>query len=463
VIENGDPNRPFYVSGYLAMCRLKICDWQGLDDARAAIAAGVREGLFVIDPMGHTALSSSAEAQLHCARIWTQEKFPPQGTPFWTGPKYRHERLRIAYVSGDFRTHAVASLIAGVFDCHDTSKFEITGVSYGVDDKSAMRKRLEGAFDRFIDIRDREDADVLATLREMEIDIAVDLSGFTGVSRTGLFARRIAPVQVNYLGFPSTMGAPYMDYIIADRTVIPPEDFEFYSEQVVWLPEQYQANDRKRAVAPRIPSRGEAGLPEDGFVFCCFNNNHKITPEIFSIWMRLLTEVEGSVLWLYRDNGTAARNLRREAEARGVAGERLIFASRVEPMDHLARHTLADLFLDTLPYNAHTTTSDALWTGVPVIAAPGTTFAGRVATSLVKAAGVPELAASSLEDYEALALSFARDREKLRDVKHKILRNRETCPLFDTARITGHLEAAYLRMHERYHAGEPPAGFAVPP
>lgn len=462
-IESGDPNRPSYISGYLAFCRLKVCDWQGLDEARAGIAAGVREGLFVIDPMGHSAFSSSAESQLHCARIWTREKFPPIGAPYWTAPQYQHERIRIAYVSSDFRTHAVASLIAGVIDRHDRTKFEVTGVSYGVNDKSTMRTRLEQAFERFIDIRDMEDADVLAKLKELEIDIAVDLTGYTGVSRTGLFARRIAPVQVNYLGFPSTMGAGYMDYIIGDRTVIPPEDVDHYDEKVVWLPDQYQANDRKRAIAPRIPSRAEEGLPEKGFVFCCFNNNHKITPEMFSIWMRLLAQTEGSVLWLYQDNSAAARNLRREAEARGISGSRLIFASRVEPMDHLARHALADLFLDTLPYNAHTTASDALWAGVPLVTSPGTAFPGRVAKSLVTAAGLPELAAPALEAYEALALTLARDPKKLGAIKDKILRNRDSCPLFDTAKITRYLEAAYLRMHERHIAGEPPAGFAVPP
>jgi protein O-GlcNAc transferase len=462
-IESADPNRPSYIPGYLTLCRMKICDWKGLDEARAAVAAGVREGLFVIDPMGHSVMSSSAESQLLCARIWTREKFPPQGAAFWAGPGHRHERIRIAYVSSDFRTHAVASLIAGVFDHHDRANFEVTGLSYGPDDGSPMRRRLEQAFDRFIDIRDRDDTGVTAVLREMEIDIAIDLTGYTGVSRTGLFARRIAPVQVNYLGFPSTMGAEYMDYIIADRTVIPPEDVEHYSEQVVWLPDQYQANDRKRALAPRIPSREEAGLPANGFVYCCFNNNHKITPEMFSIWMRLLAQVEGSVLWLYQDNSAAARNLRREAQARGISGERLIFAPRVEPMEHLARHTLADLFLDTLPYNAHTTASDALWTGIPIITVPGATFAGRVATSLVTAAGVPELAVPALEDYEQLALALARDPERLRAVRDKILRNRETCALFDTEKITRYLEAAYRRMHERHRAGEPPAGFAVPP
>jgi protein O-GlcNAc transferase len=462
-ILGSDPNCPSHVRGYLTICRLHICDWRGLADERAAIAAGIHGGLFVLDPVGNAVMSSSAADQYDCARTWAMEKFPAQGAAHWQGPKYSHDRIRIAYVSADYRAHAVAFLVAGIFEHHDRTRFEVTGVSYGTDDGSAMRRRMEGAFDRFIDIRGMNDTEVADMLKHMEIDIAVDLSGYTGISRTGVFARRAAPLQVNYLGYPGTMGADYMDYVIGDPTVIPPEDWPYYSEKIVWLPRQYQANDRKRRVAERTPSREEVGLPARGFVFCCFNNNHKISPEMFDIWMRLLTQVEGSVLWLFQDNPTAARNLRREAEIRGVAAGRLVFAPRALPEDHLARQRLADLFLDTLPYNAHTTASDAIWVGLPLVTTPGKTFAARVAASLLKAAGLPELVAPTLADYEALALNLARDTSALAAIKAKLVRNRDSCALFDTASITRQLEAAFVRMHERRLAGEPPMSFAVAP
>jgi protein O-GlcNAc transferase len=290
----------------------------------------------------------------------------------------------------------------------------------------------------------------------------VDLQGYTKGCRPGIFAQRAAPVQVNYLGYPGTMGAPYMDYIIGDRMVIPPEQHSCYSEKVVYLPDCYQANDSRRGIAPHIPTRAQAGLPEEGFVFCCFNNNHKINPRVFGIWMRLLQEVEESVIWLLEDNPVAARNLRREAERRGVAPGRVVFAPRVKMEEHLARHRLADLFLDTLPYNAHVTASDALWVGLPVLTCLGHTFAGRVAASLLQAVGLPELITRSWEEYEALALKLAADGDRLADIRARLARNRTTQPLFDTERFRRHIEAAYATMWERAEHGEPPASFAVP-
>jgi len=257
------------------------------------------------------------------------------------------------------------------------------------------------------------------------------------------------------------MAADYVDYVIADKVVIPEDHRRFYSEQVAYLPDTYQCNDSKRAIAPRAPSRTEAGLPEKAFVFCCFNNNHKILPEMFDIWMRLLRQVDNSVLWLLQDNQAVVRNLAREASARGVAPERLVFARRCLPADHLARQRLADLFLDTLPYNAHTTCSDALWAGLPLVTILGGNFAGRVAASLLSALGLPELIARSLEEYEALALKLARDRDALAAIRDKIARNRDTHALFDTARFTRNLEAAYVSMWERYQRGERPQTFAV--
>ena len=320
-----------------------------------------------------------------------------------------------------------------------------------------MRRRIETAFDRFIDAQAMSDAQVATMLRELEIDIAIDLNGYSGEKRTGILAHRPAPVQVNYLGFPGTMGAPFIDYIIADRMVIPDENRIYYSEQVVYLPHTYLPNDGKRPIAENTPSRIEAGLPETGFVFACHNAAHKIGPEMFDVWMRLLQTVEGSVLWLKSPNPSAMGNLRREAKARGVAPERLVFAPRLpQTEDHLARLRLADLFLDTLPYNAHATACDALWAGLPVLTCLGNTFPGRVAASLLHAIGLPELVTSSLAEYEELALALARNPERLAAIKAKLMRNRDTEPLFDTARFTRDLESAYTTMWERTQRGEPP-------
>jgi predicted O-linked N-acetylglucosamine transferase (SPINDLY family) len=300
-------------------------------------------------------------------------------------------------------------------------------------------------------------------LRDLEVDIAVDLKGFTRYCRTAIFAMRPAPIQVNYLGYPGTMGTDYIDYIIADRFVIPPEHHQYYTEKVVYLPDTYQANDPLRLVYKLAPTRADAGLPENGFLFCSFNNNFKITPTMFNVWMRLLQKIEGSVLWLFEGNSVAPTLLRREAERRGISADRLVFAPQVKMEDHLARHCLADLFLDTQYYNAHTTASDALRSGLPVITCPGTTFASRVAGSLLTAIGMPELITNSLEEYEALALKLARDPALLSSVKRKLACNREMHPLFDTERFTRHLEAAYATMWRLYQLGKPPVSFTVEP
>jgi predicted O-linked N-acetylglucosamine transferase (SPINDLY family) len=349
--------------------------------------------------------------------------------------------------------------MADVFERHDRSRFQTVAMSFGLDDGSAMRRRLETAFDRFIDIEGVGDLDAARTLKEMEIDIAVDLTGFTGASRSAIFANRPAPIQVNFLGYPGTMGADYIDYIIADRIVIPEAHQPLYAENVVYLPDSYHPNGL-RPVTAQTPGRAEVGLPEAGFVFCSFNNNYKITPEIFAVWMRLLQAAPDSVLWLLEDNEAASRNLRREAQA-SVSPERLIFAPRTSQDEHLARHRLASLFLDTLPYNAHTTASDALRMGVPVLTAQGTTFAGRVAASLLHAAGLPELITDSLEDYEAMALKLVREPGALGVLKSKLERNRATSPLFDTARCTLSLEAAFAAMYERSQQGLPAGPIAV--
>ena len=453
---------PSWTLGYLTICRLHCCDWRGLSAAREQMAADLEAGRFVLDPQGFSMLSNSLDQQRQCARIWARDKVVRPAKLLWSGERYRHERIRLAYLSADFRTHATAFLMAGVFEHHDRNQFETVAISYSTDDGSPMRSRLEESFDRFIDVQTMNDTEVAEIVRDMEIDVAVDLKGYTAESRPGILAARPAPVQAHYLGFPGTMGVEFVDYLIADPILIPEEHRAWYAEKIAYLPDSYQCNDRKRRVADRAPTRFEMGLP-DGLVFCCFNNNHKLMPEIFDVWMRLLGAVDGSVLWLLQDNAAVASNLRREARARGIAPERLIFASRTDPSMHLARQTLADLFLDTLPYNAHTTTSDALWVGVPVLTVLGSTFAGRVAASLLHAAGVPELVTNSLGEYEALAVKLAREPWRLAAIRSKLRATRDTNALFDTARITRSLEAAYRKMWDIQQSGSPPQTFAVGP
>ncbi len=438
------------------------CNWAGFYESRARLLDAVRAGGQVALPFQVAVLSDSAEEHLASARTYVARRYPT-ATPLWTGERYRHDRIRIAYLSADFRDHATAHLMAELFERHDRSRFEVSAWSFGADVQDAMRARLQKAFEQFNDVRNQSDMEVAALLRAREIDIAVDLKGFTDGCRPAIFARRAAPIQVNYLGYPGTTGADYMDYIIGDPEVIPQEHDRFYAEKVVRLPDSYQVNDSKRVIAEQTVSRAEAGLPERGFVFCCFNNNYKITPDVFDVWMRLLQRVTGSVLWLLEDNASASRNLKLEAEARGVRADRLVFAARMLPPDHLARHRLADLFLDTLPCNAHTTASDALWAELPVLTCRGHAFPGRVAASLLRAVGLPELITENLADYETLAFKLATTSALLADIKSRLARNRTTHPLFDIDRYRRHIESAYITMYERYQRAEMPQGFSVTP
>jgi len=372
----------------------------------------------------------------------------------------KNEKIRIGYFSADFKNHPVAFLIAELFELHDRSRFEIYGFSL-VNAADEMRGRLKLAFDHFIEVGRESDIEAAQLCRSLNIDIAVDLTGFTKDARTAIFAHRAAPIQVNYLGYPGTMGVDYIDYIIADNTLISPELQSCYSEKVVCLPNSYQVNDRKRLISDRQFTRQGLGLPENGFVFCCFNNNFKILPTTFEGWMRILKAVEGSVLWLFQDNSWAVENLKKEAEKLGIAADRLVFAERMPLPDHLARHRLADLFLDTFPYNAHTTASDALWTDLPVLTLMGQSFASRVAASLLNAVGLPELITRTQEEYEALAIELALSPKKLADLKLKLSNNRLTAPLFDTPLFTKHLEAAYIQMYECHQSGLEPTHFSV--
>jgi protein O-GlcNAc transferase len=444
------------IEGYRLYARMHLCDWEDIAAEQARLVASIRSGKANAQPFIFLAVPATPSDQRQCAQAWLERHFPPVEPPRWNGQRYDHDRIRVAYLSADFRQHAASTLMAGMFECHDRSRFEVTAISFGPDDRSELRKRLEAAFDRFVDARGRSDDEIADLLRSLEIDIAVDLMGFTTESRTGIFARRPVPVQAHYMGFPGTMAAPYLDYIMADGVVIPREAHAHYSEKVVSLPNSYFVNDDKRAIAARAFRRSDLGLPAKGFVFCCFNASYKITPEVFEVWMRILEAVDGSVLWLYRENAKAADNLRREARRRGIDGERLVFAHRLPPSEHLARYPAADLFLDTLPYNAHTTAADALWAGLPVLTCCGETFVGRVAASLLDAVGLLELVTTSLDDYERLAVELARDAKRLAEIRTNLAANRTKMPLFDTSLFTRHMEAAFVAMHERHQAGLPP-------
>jgi protein O-GlcNAc transferase len=454
--------RAAYTLSSLVWNELAVCRWDRLTPHVDALRSQVRRGEIPAEPFVLIAVSPSPEEQRLCAQRHVREKLP-QRPPLWQGPRYRHDRVRLAYLSADYSEHATAYLAAGLFERHDRSRFEVIGVSYGPDDHSPMRQRLVRAFDQFVDVRSRGDEETARLLREMEVDVAIDLKGYTTGARPAILSYRPAPVQASYLGFPGTMAAPFIDYIVADRWVLPEEDRLHYTEQVVYLPDSYQVNDAARRVAERTPTRAQVGLPQDAFVFCCFNNSYKIMPPVFAVWMKLLREIPQSALWLLEDSAEAIRRLQQAAQAAGVDPARLVFAARVAPAEHLARHRLADLFLDTLPYNAHTTASDALWAGLPLLTCVGQTFAGRVAGSLLHAVGVPELVTRSLHDYATLALELARAPGRLADIRGRLERNRSTTPLFDLERFRRHLEAAYLTMWKTSQRGAPPRGFAVAP
>jgi predicted O-linked N-acetylglucosamine transferase (SPINDLY family) len=450
-----DPLHPF-TKGLLLYQLMLCCDWQGTGALIAEIDGDVNSGKLAVEPFVWQSVAKSARSLRLCAELYTAFKYPAGETIAFAGSSGGRQKIRIGYASGEFREQATSHLFVGVLECHDRSRFEIYGIDNGWDDGSAMRGRIDAAVDGMIDIRPLSDMAAVAAVRDKQIDILVNLNGYFGEHRTQLFAQRSAPLQVGYLGFPGTLGARFMDYIVADAHVIPEDQKAYYTEKVIYLPNSYQANDRKKAIANQAFSRLNCGLPERGVVFCSFNSNYKIVPEMFDAWMRILSQVKDSVLWLLEDNPEAAINLRKQAAARGVEAQRLVFAVRLPLADHLARHRVADMFLDTLPCNAHTTASDALWAGLPVLSCVGESFPGRVAASLLHAIRLPELIASNLADYESMAVELATDPGKLATIKRRLADNRLTTPLFDTALLTQHIEMAYTAIHQRRQAGLAP-------
>lgn len=454
------PRLPYAYSVRL-QAKMSLCDWSSYDTDSAAVIRSVADGEAGALPFIFLGLPSDPALQQRCAESYAASKYPPLPAPAFPRPHASQTKLRIGYFSADMHRHAIGYLTAGLFEQHDRSRFEIHCFSFGPPSTDVMRQRLQAGVDHFHDVYDKSDADIGNRTRALGIDIAVDLTGYTRNERTGIFAQRVAPVQVNYLGFPGTMGTPIMDYIVADRVIAPPEHFPYFTESVVHLPHTYQSTDNRRQVSGRVFRRTELGLPEDGFVFCSFNNNYKLTPDVFAVWMRLLHKVPGSVLWLLESSSGISTMLHKSAAHHGIAPERVIFAKRMASPEHLARQPLADLFLDSFHYNAHTTASDALWTGLPVLTRIGNTFASRVAASLLRAADLPELVTQSTEEYETLALALATDPVRLRAIRQKLAAGRDTCALFDTPRFTRGLEAAYRAMWDRHLAGLPPAHIAI--
>ncbi len=452
-----------FLPGTLAYVRSQVGIWQGGLGGNSDLEAGLEARQKVSHPFPVLAALDSARLQRVAAEVWVASKHPAQSALGPIAKAARKGKIRLGYYSADFYNHATSYLMANLFESHDRDRFELFAFSFGVEKQDEMRQRIARAFDRFIDVRSRSDQEVAQLSRELGIDIAIDLKGFTQHERADMFAYRCAPIQVNYLGYPGTLGAGYIDYLIADPVLIPAQARVHYAEKIAYLPHSYQVNDAQRKIADRVFDRQELGLPDRGFVFCCFNNTYKITPQTFDSWMRLLKAVPGSVLWLFEDNALAASNLRREAQARGVESSRLIFAQRMPLPEHLARHRAADLFLDTLPYNAHTTASDALWAGLPVVTWMGESFAGRVAASLLTAIGLPELITQTQQAYEAKALELALNPDLLRAVKDKLAANRLAAPLFDVPLFARHIEAAYSAMYERHQADLAPDHLFVDP
>jgi predicted O-linked N-acetylglucosamine transferase (SPINDLY family) len=437
-----------------------ICDW---DSVATDIKLIPKLGTFEthVPPFMLLSLEDAPERHRLRSEIYSKARYPHKSMSTWVKPVQKPRRLKIGYFSADFHNHATMYLMAQVFATHNHEHFEVYAFSYGPDKRDEMRHKLIANVDKFYDVRNMSDAEIIELAKTTNLDIAVDLKGYTKDHRLSLFSSRLAPVQISYLGYPGTLGADFIDYIVADQTLIPEDKRRYYTEQIIYLPYTYQPTDNKRRISSKIVTRQDVGLPSDAFVFCCFNQNYKISPKEFDIWMRLLSKVEGSVLWLLRSNKWTENNLKQQAEALGINSKRLVFADRIPQAEHIARQKLADLFLDTFNVNAHTTTSDALWAGLPVVTKMGQGFAARVAGSLLNAIGLPELVTTTKQDYEELILELATNPTRLAKVKEKLATNRLNQPLFNTELYTSHLESGYQQAYQNYFDGNPPQTITV--
>jgi len=435
--------------GTVAHLKMKMCSWDNLPESIEKLQSKLQSNKKNAHPFHLLALVDDGLLHKQSAEIYAQALHPTDLT-LGAIPKIpKHEKIRIGYFSADFRHHAVSILTAELFELHDKNQFETIAFSSGLDDKSSLRARLSSSFDQFIDVSSMSDLEIARLARQLEIDIAVDLGGFTTDSRTGIFALRAAPVQMSYIGYLGTMGTQYIDYLFADKTIIPEDSKELYSEKIAYLP-SYQVNDSHRKIAEKVFTRAELGIPQDSFVFACFNNNYKILPATFEGWMRILKAIEGSVLFLYAENEWAQKNLIREAEAKGIESQRIIFGMHLPADEYLARYQACDLFLDTTPYNAGTTASDALWAGLPVLTLIGKSFASRVAASLLNAIDLPELITTTQSAYEAKAIELAHNPDKLASIKQKLAQNRSSTQLFNTALFAKNIEEVYTKIYHRY-------------
>ncbi|MBT8562335.1 hypothetical protein G6717_07090 [Polynucleobacter paneuropaeus] len=449
-----EPNADFIFGNWLHS-KMQLGLWEGFNENIANVMSGLKSGRRVIHPFHLLSLIDSSALHQRAAEIYSASR-GIEAQEKYDFDKEVKQKIRVGYFSSDFRNHAVTNLTAELFELHDRDAFQIYAFSSGFKNNDEQRQRLRKVFDEFIDISELSDQEAVSLVRTTKIDIAVDLGGYTENSRIGVFERRVAPIQVSYLGYLGTLGTGHMDYIFADQEVIPIENEQYFAEKIARLPNCFQINDSKRLISEKIYSRDEFGLPEDGFVFCSFNNSYKITPEIFSSWCRILQKVEDSVLWLYEANKGMVENLQREASSRGVNSERLIFGGTLPIPEYLARYRLADLFLDTFPYNAGTTASDALWAGLPVLTLSGKTFPARMAGSILKAIDLPELVTHTIADYENLAVELATNKPMLKAIRTKLAANRVSTPLFDSPRTTKNIEKAYQIMYERYLEGKDP-------
>jgi tetratricopeptide (TPR) repeat protein len=455
-----EPASPFLI-GKLLHQKMLCADWSETKSLAGSIKEAILSDQPAAEPFGYQGISDSEEDLKRCAQIYASKIYPSHLQAVGQASEKSPRKIKIAYLCGEFREHATSLLLCGVFESHNKDEFETYALDNGWDDGSKTRQRLNNCFDHIYDIKNLSDKQAIELIRTLEIDILVNLNGYFGAERQNIFSYHSAPIQVSYLGFPGTLGVDYMDYLIADSTVIPEGSQKFYCEKIAYLPNSYQANDSRREIATHSFTRADFDLPQNGFVFCCFNNTYKITPEVFSSWMNILEKTPNSVLWLLEDNELVSENLKKVALNHKIDSDRLIFAKRISAADHLARHSLADLFLDTVPYNAHTTASDALWAGLPVLTLKGNTFPGRVGASLLQAINLSDLVTHNQSEYEALAVKFANKPELLAHYKKRLQENRLTTPLFNTVLYTQKLEAAFKEMWQQFSDGKEPTSIFI--
>jgi len=445
-----------FLLGNLVHTKFKICSWESTIENLEKLKNKIIKSEKSTPPFPTLAFFDSLELQKISTEIWIKENFSKESSIKKIPKRESEKKIRIGYYSADYYEHATSYLMVKLIELHDKSKFEIFGFSFGPNKDDKMGKRISKAFDQFIDVNLKTDKEVAQLSRDLKIDIAVDLKGFTQFSRFGIFVEKCAPIQVNYLGHPGTLASNCIDYIIADKVLIPEKNQKNYSEKIIYLPHCYQVNDSNKKISDKVFTRKELELPKDSFIFCCFNKNYKITPNVFDCWMKILKKVNGSVLWLFENNPITIKNLQQEANKREVGSDRLIFAKPMVLEKHLARHKIADLFLDTFPYTAHTTCSDALWAGLPVLTCSGESFASRVSASILNAIGLPELNTRTHKEYEDMAIELANNPIRLKEIKNKLEKNKLEKPLFNTKLFTKHIESAYTEMHKKYIKNEKP-------